>query len=131
VNAPRRAGRFGDRARGRGGVPAAAGQLRFGGIDLVYVHPWLAKEAAETELARRGWHATAAARAIAESAGAPWRVHVRMGEAADRILALAVELGSLGIVIGSHGPTPAEAMLLGSVAYKVVNLGRVPVLVVR
>ena len=34
------------------------------GIDLVHVHPWLVKEAAEVELARRGWHATAAVRAL-------------------------------------------------------------------
>jgi nucleotide-binding universal stress UspA family protein len=101
------------------------------GVDLVHVHPWLVKEAAETELARRGWHATAAARALMDEAGIAWRLHVRMGEAAEEIVALAQELGSQGIAIGSHGLTAAESLFLGSVAYKVVHLGKVPVLIVR
>lgn len=101
------------------------------GVDLVHVHPWLVKEAAEVELSRRGWHATAAARALMGEAGIAWRLHVRMGEAAEEIVALAQELGSKGIVIGSHGLTATESLFLGSVAYKVVHLGKVPVLIVR
>jgi len=101
------------------------------GVDLVHVHPWLVKEAAEVELARRGWHATAAARALMDEAGIAWRLHVRMGAAAEEIVALAQELDSLGIVIGSHGLTATESLFLGSVAYKVVHLGKVPVLIVR
>lgn len=101
------------------------------GVDLVHVHPWLVKEAAEVELARRGWHASAAARALMDDAGIAWRLHVRMGEAAEEIVALARELGSRGIAIGSHGLTATESLFLGSVAYKVVHLGRVPVLIVR
>lgn len=108
-------------------IRAAAGS----GVDLVHVHPWLVKEAAEAELARRGWQATAAARAGMDEVGIAWRLHVRMGEAAEAIVALAQELGSLGIAIGSHGLTAAESMLLGSVAHRVVHLGRVPVLIVR
>ena len=100
-------------------------------VDLVHVHPWLVKEAAEVELARRGWHATAAARALMDEAGIAWRLHVRMGEAAEEIVALAQELGSQGIAIGSHGLTATESLFLGSVAYKVVHLGKVPVLIVR
>lgn len=101
------------------------------GVDLVHVHPWLVKEAAEVELPRRGWRASAAARALLEEAGIAWRLHVRMGEAAEEIVALAQGLGSLGIAIGSHGLTAAESILLGSVAYRVVHLGKVPVLIVR
>jgi nucleotide-binding universal stress UspA family protein len=101
------------------------------GVDLVHVHPWLVKEAAEVELARRGWHATAAARALMDEAGIAWRLHVRMGEAAEEIVTLAHELGSQGIAIGSHGLTATESLFLGSVAYKVVHLGKVPVLIVR
>jgi len=100
-------------------------------VDLVHVHPWLVKEAAEAELARRGWHAAAAARALMDEAGIAWRLHVRMGEAAEEIVALAQELGSRGIAIGSHGLTATESLFLGSVAYKVVHLGKVPVLIVR
>jgi nucleotide-binding universal stress UspA family protein len=101
------------------------------GVDLVHIHPWLVKEAAEVELARRGWHATAAARALMDEAGIAWRLHVRMGEAAEKIVALAQELGSQGIAIGSHGLTATESLFLGSVAGKVVHLGKVPVLIVR
>lgn len=101
------------------------------GVDLVHVHPWLVKEAAEAELVRRGWHAGHAACALMEEAGIAWRLHVRMGEAAEGIVALAQELGSQGIAIGSHGLTAAESLVLGSVAYKVVQLGKVPVLIVR
>jgi len=100
-------------------------------VDLVHVHSWLVKEAAEIELPRRGWHATATARAIMEKAGITWRLHVRMGEAADQIVALAQELGSCGIAIGSHGLTATESLFLGSVAYKIVHLGKLPVLIVR
>ncbi len=99
--------------------------------DLVHVHPWLVKEAAEAELARRGWHAAAAARSLMDEAGITWRLHVRMGEAAEEIVALAQELGSRGIAIGSHGLTATESLFLGSVSYKVVHLSKVPVLIVR
>lgn len=100
-------------------------------IDLVNVQPWLGKEAAETELPQRGWAATARARALLDAAGAPWRVHVVMGEVAPQIVRLAEALGSRGIVIGSHGLTSAQALLLGSVAYKVIHTATVSVLVTR
>lgn len=101
------------------------------GVDLVHVHPWLVKKASEVELAPRGWHAAAAARSLMDEAGIAWRLHVRMGEAAEEIVALAQELGSQGIAIGSHGLTATESVFLGSVAYKVVHLGKFPVLIVR
>ncbi|HEY0887049.1 MAG TPA: universal stress protein [Ramlibacter sp.] len=107
-----------------------AGQARLA-IDLVHVHPWLVKEAAEVELARRGWRATAAVRALMDEAGVAWRLHVRMGEAAEEIVALGQQLRSQGIVIGSRGLAATESLLLGSVAYKVVHLAKVPVLIVR
>ena len=100
-------------------------------VDLVHVLPWLTKEAAEAELPRRGWQASAAARALLDNAGIGWRLHVRLGEAAEQIVALSQELGSSAIAIGSHGLTATESLLLGSVAYKVVHLGKVPVLIVR
>ena len=100
-------------------------------VDLVHVQPWLVKEAAETELARRGWAATAQARQMLDAASVRWHLHVVMGEAAPLIAELAEALGSRGIAIGSHGLTAAESLLLGSVAYKVVHLAKVPVLIVR
>lgn len=124
-----------DGSEGASRAAAMAAQLARaeagGGVDLVHVLPWLTKEAAETELPRRGWQACAAARALMDEAGLAWRLHVRMGEAAEQIVALSHELGSRGIAMGSHGLSATESLLLGSVAYKVVHLGKVPVLVVR
>ena len=100
-------------------------------VDLVHVHPWLNKEAAETELARRGWVATALARQRLDAASVRWRLHVVMGEGAPEIAGLADALGSCGIALGSHGLTAAESVLLGSVTYKVVHQAKAPVLIVR
>lgn len=124
-----------DGSQGAMRAAAMAAQLvaaeALAGVDLVHVQPWLTKEAAETELPRRGWQASAAARALMEEAGIAWRLHVRMGEAAEQIVALSQELGSRGIAVGSRGLAAAKSLLLGSVAYKVVHLAKVPVLVVR
>ena len=100
-------------------------------LALVHVQPWLNKEAAETELPRRGWVATAQARELLDAAPVRWRLYVVMGEAAPEIAGLADALGSRGIVIGSRGLTAAESLLLGSVAYKVVYSAKPPVLIVR
>lgn len=100
-------------------------------VALVHVQPWLNKEAAETELPRRGWAATAQARQLLDAAAVRWRLYAVMGEAAPEIAGLADALGSRGIVIGSRGLTAAESLFLGSVAYKVVHLAKLPVLIVR
>ena len=100
-------------------------------VDLVHIHPWLNKEAAETELARRGWAATAQARQLFDAAAIRWRLHVVMGEAGLEIAGLAGSLGSRGIAIGSHGLTAAESVLMGSVTNKVLHLAKAPVLIVR
>ena len=100
-------------------------------LALVNVQPWLNKEAAETELPRRGWEAMAQARELLDAASVRWRLHAVMGEEAPEIAGLADALGSRGIVIGSRGLSAAESLLLGSVAYKVVHLATLPVLIVR
>jgi len=100
-------------------------------LDLATVHHWLSTEAAETELALRGWAATAAARAQLDAGGFGWRLHVLMGEPAVRIVELAGSLGSRGIVIGARGLSAVNSLLLGSVAQKVIHTTRAPVLVVR
>lgn len=105
--------------------------MKNGGIHLVSVQPWLSKEAAENELSCRGWEATSAARTLLDDSGIPWRLHVLMGEAAEHIVALADQLGCGVIVIGSRGLGMTQAMLLGSVAYKVVHQSNASVLLVR
>lgn len=115
-------------------VAMAAGLVELeqgGAVDLMHVQPWLNKEAAETELARRGWVATALARQRLDAASVRWRLHVVMGDAAEQILNMADELGSRGITIGSQGLTAAQSLLLGSVTFQVVHQARTPVLIVR
>ncbi len=100
-------------------------------VDLVHVQPWLNREAAETELPRRGWASAAQARHLLDAAAVCWRLHATMGDEALEIAGLADALGSRGIAIGSRGLTATESLLLGSVAYKVVHLAKLPVLIVR
>lgn len=99
-------------------------------LHLVHVQPWLAKEAADAELAHRALGATAQARALLDARGLPWRLHVAMGDPAECILATAGQLGVNTIVIGSRGLNAVESLLLGSVAAKVMHTSRLPVLVV-
>lgn len=99
-------------------------------LHLVHVQPWLSREAAETVLAERALEATAPARELLDTAGLPWRLHVAMGEPADRILELTSHLEAVGVAIGSHGRNTANRLPFGSVAYKVMHLSPVSVLVV-
>jgi len=99
-------------------------------LHLVHVQPWLSKEAAEAELAHRGLDATARARALLDAEGLPWRLHVALGDPAERILERAVQLRATTIVIGSRGLNVVESLLFGSVAYKVMHLSPMPVMVV-
>ena len=107
-----------------------AGEMNACALHLVHVQPWLSKEAAETELAHRALGATSRVRATLDAAGLPWRLHVAMGEPAQRILEEAARLRASGIVIGSRGLNTVQSLLLGSVAYKVMHLSPVPVMVV-
>ena len=99
-------------------------------LHLIHVQPWLSKEAADAELAHRALGATARSRAMLDAAGLPWRLHVALGEPAERIIERAVQLHANGIVIGSRGLNVVESLLFGSVAYKIMHLSPVPVLVV-
>lgn len=109
---------------------AHAGAMSACALHLVHVQPWLSKEAAEVELAHRALAATARARATLDDAGLPWRLHVTLGDPAERIIERALQLRATGIVIGSRGLNAVESLLFGSVAYKVMHLSSVPVMAV-
>lgn len=53
------------------------------------------------------------------------------GDVAERILALATEVGADALVVGTHGRQGLAHMLLGSVAEKLVRAAPVPVVCVR
>ena len=87
-------------------------------------------------MARRGWAATAPARRLLGTASVRWHLHVVMGEAASQIVAQAEAPGATGIndingiVIGSRGQSVIKALMLGSVAEKIVHSATVPVMIV-
>ena len=60
-----------------------------------------------------------------------WDVEVAVGHPADTIVRIAQERGADLIVMGTHGRTGLQHVLLGSVAEKVVRLAPCPVLTVR
>ena len=61
----------------------------------------------------------------------PATVRVAVGRPAEEILRVAEEAGVDLIVMGTHGRTGLQHVLLGSVAEKVVRLAPCPVLIVR
>jgi nucleotide-binding universal stress UspA family protein len=58
-------------------------------------------------------------------------VHARIGKPAQEILDLSKELGADLILIGTHGFTGVERLIMGSTAERVVREAGCPVLVVR
>lgn len=99
-------------------------------VHLIQVQPWLAREAASADLANRALGATARARALLDARNLPWRLHIAMGDPAERILDRAIQLHATTIVIGSRGLNVVESLLFGSVADKVMHLSYIPVMVV-
>lgn len=66
-----------------------------------------------------------------EEAGITCRTHVKLGDVAETIVALAGELGSDAIVMGTRGLGAISRLTLGSVTTKVLHLARLPVICIR
>lgn len=98
---------------------------------LLIVHDYMAKEAAERILADWGLEKTAAARALLDEAGLGHVLHITMGPPAQRILECAQLLDVAVIVMGTRGHGPLGSVLLGSVAYRVVQDADRPVTLLR
>ncbi len=58
------------------------------------------------------------------------RQHVKLGDVAETVVALANELGCDTIVMGTRGLGAIPGLLLGSVTRKVLHLARIPVICV-
>ncbi len=58
-------------------------------------------------------------------------VHVRIGNIADQLVALATEISADLLIVGSHGTRGVRQWILGSVAERVMRLAPCPVLVIR
>ena len=57
--------------------------------------------------------------------------HVAIGGAADEILSVAADINAGTIIVGSHGKSAIERLLLGSTAERLVRNARCTVVVVR
>lgn len=91
-----------------------------GGFDELYAQ---ARQFAEEKIQK---HA-----ARAQECGVEASFHVRVGHAADEILAMAGDLNTGLIIVGTHGRTGLAHVFLGSTAEKVVRLAQCPVFVVK
>jgi len=82
-------------------------------------------------LEKEGQEALTAARQKAKEAGAEIITHMRQGRAGNEIIYLAEEIGADLIVVGSHGKSNIDRLLIGSVSSHVVKYSKVSTLVVR
>lgn len=82
-------------------------------------------------LEKEGEDLLAESRAQAESAGVSLNTHIRQGHAGSEIIALAEELSADLILLGSHGKSEVDRLLLGSVTDYVVRHSRITTTVVR
>lgn len=85
---------------------------------------------AVAELARSGREATGTVASLATEAGVEHREIVVEGKPYRTIVSVADDLGAEYVVLGSHGGSAFERMVLGSVSGKVLHLSNRPVLVV-
>ncbi|GAB4173105.1 MAG: universal stress protein [Rhodocyclaceae bacterium] len=91
----------------------------------------ISREVLDAHYREEGEAALRPAEDILRQAGLPFVRHLHVGEAASVIVKLAGELGCELICMGTHGRGSVAAVLLGSVAAKVLRLSPVPVLLTR
>ena len=75
--------------------------------------------------------ATANARRLLGETNIPYKPVTEVGDAAEAIVHAAQEARADEIVLGRHGSSQLERLILGSVAYKVIHRAAVPVTVVE
>lgn len=109
-------------------------------IHVLHVHPpvplgrvqaHVGKETLDAYYLEESLAQLAPAEAELTAAGCAFTRHVHVGQPADVIVRQADALDCSLIVIGSHGRSGLPGLLLGSVAQRVLQLSRRPVLVVK
>lgn len=99
------------------------------------IHTWPGKlvspDVVEEELRREGEKIVQAAEDAARECGIPCEAHVRIGPAAQEIVACAAENHCDAIVMGTRGLGRVAGLVLGSVANRVVHLATAPVTLVK
>jgi nucleotide-binding universal stress UspA family protein len=78
-----------------------------------------------------GLKALEGARRKLDSAGVGYVFHIGVGEPAEVIAGYAREQGCDEVIMGTHGRSSIVSLLMGSVASRVIQLGDVPVLLVK
>ena len=113
------------------GAPEAGPQ---GGFDLITGGPPGAYLSSESTVLRRDPNEEARAQLrdlVPDTFHDAWDVEVAAGDPADTIVRVARERHADLIVMGTHGRTGLQHVLLGSVAEKVVRFAPCPVLTLR
>lgn len=82
-------------------------------------------------LQKEGESVLAKAKYKATAAGVTLTTHVKSGNAGKEVIDLAEKIGSDLIVVGSHGKSQTDRLLIGSVSSFVVTRNKVSTLVVR
>jgi nucleotide-binding universal stress UspA family protein len=80
---------------------------------------------------QHGAAALAPAKRLLDRAGITYETHVVIGDPAEKISTFARRGRFDNIIMGTHGRTGMTAMLMGSVATKVLHLSTVPVTLVK
>lgn len=91
----------------------------------------LEAESVQGQLTARAHIALSPVLNVLNEAGVAHRTHIKLGETAETIAALADELGCDTIVMGTRGLGGLAALALGSVTRKVLHLAKVPVICVK
>lgn len=82
-------------------------------------------------LEKEGQDVLATAKKSADAKGVTMEVHVRQGHAGNEIVKASSEYNADLVIVGSHGKSEVDRLLLGSVSSFVVSNSKVAVLVVR
>ena len=69
--------------------------------------------------------------ALLDSAGVKYTCHYKIGAVAEEIIQLAETLNCYQIVMGTHGRGAFSELLMGSITLKVIQLSKIPVLLVK
>jgi nucleotide-binding universal stress UspA family protein len=82
-------------------------------------------------LKQEGDSQLAKAKGMAATAGVTFTPHIKFGHAGSEVIALAEKLNADLIIVGSHGKSQTDRILIGSVSTFVVTHSKVSTMVVR